>query len=208
MANDIPITIIEPKKGWVPIDFRELWQYRELLLFLTWRDILIRYKQTALGVLWAVIQPVVTMVIFSVVFGKFGKLPSGGVPYPIFSFIALLPWNLFASALNRATTSVVSSGEMVKKVYFPRLVIPISSTLSPLVDYAISLVILFGMMVYYHVSVTPALLAVPLLTLMALMVALGVGLCYTLLSPGMDVRIAGCLFYQSDSGKMASVLCH
>ena len=170
-----PVSVIEPKKGWVPIDFRELWQFRELLFFLTWRDILIRYKQTALGVLWAVIQPVVTMVIFSVVFGKFGKLPSGGVPYPVFAFTALLPWNLFASALTRATNSVVGSSNMVKKIYFPRMLIPISSTLSPLVDFAISLVVLFGLMAFYRVPVSWSLLLLPLLILITLFVALGVG---------------------------------
>lgn len=175
IKNEPPITIIEPKKGWVPIDFRELWQYRELLFFLTWRDILIRYKQTAIGVLWAVIQPVLTMAIFSVVFGKFGKLPSEGVPYPVFSFTALLPWNLFASALTRATISVVGSSNMVKKIYFPRMLIPISSTLSPLVDFAISMVVLFGLMAYYRVSFGWGLLLLPLLVIITLFVALGVG---------------------------------
>lgn len=160
----------------MPIDFRELWQFRELLFFLTWRDILIRYKQTALGVLWAVIQPVVTMVIFSLVFGKFGKLPSGGVPYPVFTFCALLPWNLFASALTRATNSVVGSSNMVKKIYFPRLLIPVSSTLSPLVDFAISLLVLFGMMAYYRMPFGWGLLLLPLLVLVTISVALGVGL--------------------------------
>jgi len=170
-----PVTIIEPKKGWIPIDFRELAQYRELLFFLTWRDILIRYKQTALGVLWAVIQPLVSMVIFSVVFGRFGKLPSEGVPYPVFSFTALLPWNLFASALTRATASVVGSSNMVKKIYFPRMLIPISSTLSPLVDFAISLAVLFGLMAYYRMPFGWGLWLLPLLMLITLFVALGVG---------------------------------
>ena len=175
IRHEPSVTIIESKKGWVPIDFRELWQFRELLFFLTWRDILIRYKQTALGVLWAVIQPVVTMIIFSVVFGKFGKLPSEGVPYPVFSFTALLPWNLFASALTRATTSVVGSSNMVKKIYFPRMLIPFSSTLSPLVDFAISLMVLFGLMAFYRVHFGWGLLLLPLLILITLFVALGVG---------------------------------
>lgn len=173
--HEPPVTIIEPKKGWIPIDFKELMHYRELLLFLTWRDIIIRYKQTALGVAWAIIQPVIAMIIFSVVFGKFGKLPSGGVPYPVFTFTALLPWNLFASALTRATTSVVGSANMVKKIYFPRMLIPVSSTLSPLVDFAISMVVLFGLMIYYRVSLSWGLLLLPLLVIITLFVALGVG---------------------------------
>jgi lipopolysaccharide transport system permease protein len=173
--NETPVTVIEPKKGWIPIDLKELMHYRELLLFLTWRDILVRYKQTALGVAWAVIQPIVTMIIFSLIFGKFGKLPSGGVPYPVFTFTALLPWNLFASSLTRATTSVVGSANMVKKIYFPRMLIPVSSTLSPLVDFAISLVVLFGLMACYHVPFGWGLLLIPLLVLITLFVALGVG---------------------------------
>ncbi|MDI6739889.1 MAG: ABC transporter permease [Candidatus Edwardsbacteria bacterium] len=170
------ITIIEHRRGWIPIDLAELLRYRELLYFLTWRDVLIRYKQTALGVAWAVIQPVVTMVIFSLVFGKFGKLPSDGVPYPVFTFCALLPWNLFASALTRSTNSVVGSSNMVKKIYFPRLLIPISSTLSPLVDFAISLIVLFGLMAYYRLPFGWGLLLLPLLMLVTISVALGVGL--------------------------------
>ncbi|MCU0606972.1 MAG: ABC transporter permease, partial [Candidatus Edwardsbacteria bacterium] len=165
MDSKANVTIIRPRKGWVPIDLRELWQYRELLFFLTWRDILVRYKQTALGVLWAVIQPVVTMVIFSLVFGKFGRLPSGGVPYPVFTFCALLPWNLFAAALTRATNSVVGSAGMVKKIYFPRLLIPVSSTLSPLVDFAISLLVLFALMAWYRLPFGWGLLLLPLLVL-------------------------------------------
>ncbi len=176
MDADAPVTIIEPRRGWIPIDVRELWRYRELLYFLTWRDILVRYKQTALGVLWAVIQPVVTMVIFSLVFGRFGKLPSGGVPYPVFTFCALLPWNLFAAALTRATNSVVGSSGMVKKVYFPRLLIPVSSTLSPLVDFAISLLVLFALMAWYRMPFGWGLLLLPLLVLVTLSVALGAGL--------------------------------
>lgn len=176
------ITIIQAKKGWVPIDFKELWRYRELLYFLTWRDILIRYKQTALGIAWAVIQPVLTMVIFSLVFGRFGKLPTGGVPYPIFSFVALLPWNLFASALTKATNSVVSSSNLVKKIYFPRLLIPISSTLSPLVDFLISLMVLVAMMLYYRVPLAWPILLLPVLIIMALVIALGVGLWFATLN--------------------------
>lgn len=175
IENGLPVTVIAPKKGWIPIDFRELMHYRELLLFLTWRDILVRYKQTALGVMWAVIQPVVTMVIFSLIFGKFGKLPSAGVPYPVFTFTALLPWNLFASALTRSTASVVGSANMVKKIYFPRMLIPISSTLSPLVDFAISLLVLFVLMAWYHVPFGWGILLLPLLILITLFVALGVG---------------------------------
>ncbi|MDI6739904.1 MAG: ABC transporter permease [Candidatus Edwardsbacteria bacterium] len=169
-------TIIRPSKGWVLIDFKELWHYRELLGFLTWRDILVRYKQTFLGVAWAVIQPVMTMVIFSIIFGRLAKLPSDNVPYPVFSFAALLPWNLFASALNRSTTSVVGSSSLVTKIYFPRVIIPIASTLSTLVDFLISLAVFVLIMLYYGFKPGIFFLTVPLLMILTVATALGVGL--------------------------------
>lgn len=168
--------VIEPARGWQAVELRDLWRYRELLYFLTWRDVKVRYKQTVLGAAWAILQPVLTMVIFSVIFGQLAKLPSDGVPYPIFTFTALLPWQLFAFALTNSSNSLVASQNLVSKVYFPRLVIPIASVLPGLVDFAISFVVLLGMMVYYQISLTARILALPLFLLLALGTALGVGL--------------------------------
>ena len=152
-----------------------LWQYRELLYFLTWRDIAVRYKQAVLGVAWAILQPVLTMVVFTVVFGQLAKLPSDGVPYPLFSFAALLPWQLFAGALQRAGGSVVASANLVTKVYFPRLLIPVSAVLAGVVDFAVSLVVLAGMMAWYGVPLTWRMLALVPLVVLAIVTALAVG---------------------------------
>lgn len=182
MNNDIavnsefPEVVYEPPHGWIAINFKELWHYRELLYFLTWRDIKIRYKQAALGVAWAVIQPLLTMVIFSVIFGQLAKLPSDGIPYPIFSYAALLPWQLFAGALQRAGTSLVGNANLLTKVYFPRLVIPFSAVAAGLVDFAISFVVLLGLMAYYGIRPTWAALWLVPLVLLALLTALAVGL--------------------------------
>ncbi len=176
MQTTLPEVVYEPSHGWVAPRIRELWVYRELLYFLTWRDIKVRYKQAVLGVAWAVIQPVVTMVIFSVVFGNLAHLNSEGVNYPLFSFAALLPWNLFATALTRASSSLVSSSNLLTKVYFPRLVIPISAVGIGLVDFLISLVVMAGLMLFYQVHITWALLTLPLFTLLALVSALAVSL--------------------------------
>jgi lipopolysaccharide transport system permease protein len=167
---------IGPARGWVPLRLDELWEYRELLYFLTWRDVKVRYKQTALGAAWAIIQPFVTMVAFSVFFGRLGNIPSDGVPYPIFSFAALVPWTYFAYSLSQASNSLVGSANLISKVYFPRLVVPISSVLSGAVDFAIAFVVLLGMMVFYGVTPTPAILLLPLFLLLALVTALGAGL--------------------------------
>src|SRR5919108_820507 len=167
---------IEPTKGWAPLKLKALWRYRELLYFLTWRDIKVRYKQTALGASWAVIQPVMTMVIFTVVFGRFAKVPSDGVPYPIFSYCALLPWTFFAYAMGQSANSLVGSANLISKVYFPRLVIPIAASLAGLVDFAIAFVVLLGMMVFYHVIPTAAVVTLPLFLLLALAAALAVGI--------------------------------
>jgi len=172
-----PVTIYEPQLGKIPrINWRELWAYRELLYFLTWRDIKIRYKQAALGVAWAILQPVITMIIFSVIFGSLAKLPSGGIPYPVFSFVALLPWQLFSGALSRIGNSLVSDKNLITKIYFPRLTIPLSAVGASLFDFAISFVILIGMMVFYGIKPTWALLTFPLFILMALVTAVAVGL--------------------------------
>ncbi len=169
-------TVILPPKGWAPLALGELWKFRELLFFLTWRDIKVRYKQTALGAAWAVLQPVLTMILFSVIFGGLAKLPSEGIPYPIFTFTALLPWQLFAFALTQSSNSLVGSQNLVSKVYFPRLVVPFSSVLAGVVDFAIAFVVLLGLMAFYDVRLTPAILLMPLFLLLALASALAVGL--------------------------------
>jgi lipopolysaccharide transport system permease protein len=141
-GSDVQVIRIAPSRGWVSLKLHDLWEYRELLYFLAWRDIKVRYKQTALGAAWAIIQPLTTMVIFTIIFGQLAKIPSDGIPYPIFSFCALLPWNYFAGAFGRSSGSLVGSAHLISKVYFPRLVIPISSLLSGLLDFAIAFVIL------------------------------------------------------------------
>lgn len=168
--------IIEPSSGWVSLQLRAVWRYRELLYFLVWRDIKVRYKQTALGVGWVVLQPLVSMVIFSFLFGYLLEVPSGNVPYPIFVYTALLPWNYFASSLNRSSTSLINSSQLITKVYFPRLVIPFSSVLSGLVDFAIGFIILVGLMAFFRISPTPGILLLPAFLLLAMLTALGFGL--------------------------------
>jgi len=168
--------VIRPPAGWSGVRLADLWEYRELTLFLTWRDISVRYKQTALGASWALIQPFMTMVVFSVFFGRLGKIPSDGLPYPLFAFCALLPWQLFANSLAEAGNSLVSNQALITKVYFPRLVIPISATLSGLVDFAIAFVLLVAMMVFFQVTPTAAVWTLPLFLLLALVTALGAGL--------------------------------
>lgn len=168
--------IIEPTKGLAALKLRELWEYRELLYFLVWRDIKVRYKQTALGVAWVVLQPLIATLIFTVVFGQLAKIPSGDLPYPLFAFAGLLPWQYFAGALNRAGTSLVNNANLLTKVYFPRLIIPLASILNGLVDFGISLIVLIGLMVYYNVVPAPAILLLPLFLLMAIVTALGVSL--------------------------------
>lgn len=175
--TQIPVAVYEPPQGWFPgVRWRELWEYRELLYFLTWRDIKIRYKQAALGVTWAVLQPLLTMVIFSVIFGRLAKLPSDGIPYPVFSFAALLPWQLFSGALSRAGSSLVANRNLLTKVYFPRLIIPFSAVAAGLVDFGISFIVLLGLMLFYGIIPTWAILTLPFLVLFAMLTALAVGL--------------------------------
>ena len=171
-----PLITIKPQQGWAALELGDLWRYRELLFLLTWRDIKVRYAQTALGASWAVLQPLLTMAIFSVIFGQLAKLPSDGIPYPIFTFTALLPWQLFAFSLTNSSQSLVGSQNLVSKVYFPRLVIPIASVLPGLVDFAISFLVLIGMLVYYQIPLTARILTLPLFLLLAVMSALAVGL--------------------------------
>jgi len=172
----VPTIVIRPPKKWVPINFSELWNYRELLYFFVWRDVKIRYKQTALGFAWAIIQPLFLMVVFTLFFGGLAKIPSEGIPYPLFSFAALIPWTLFAEGLTRSTTSMVSNANIMTKVYFPRLIMPISGILSPLVDFAIAFVILILMMVYFGFVPTIAIVILPAFILLAIMTSLAVGL--------------------------------
>ncbi|GAB4559950.1 MAG: ABC transporter permease [Anaerolineae bacterium] len=174
-ATAAPI-IIEPTHGIASLRLGEIWAYRELLYILTWRDVKVRYKQTLLGIFWIILQPLVSMLVFSFLFGRLLGVPSEGVPYPIFAFAALLPWNYFASSLGRATTSLVGSAHLVRKIYFPRLIIPISSVLSGLVDFVFAFVVLVGLMVYYRISPTIDILWLPAFLLLALMTALGFGL--------------------------------
>jgi lipopolysaccharide transport system permease protein len=158
------------------LNLKDIWEYRELLYFLVWRNIKIRYKQTALGAAWAVLQPVLTMLVFTMLFGRLAKVPSDGIPYPVFALTALLPWQLFAFALTESSNSLVASQNLITKVYFPRLIVPLSSTLSGLVDFAISFFALLVMMMYYHVTPGKALVWLPAFLLLALATALSVGL--------------------------------
>ncbi|MBV9325623.1 MAG: ABC transporter permease [Chloroflexi bacterium] len=175
-ATELPFIHIHPSKGWIQLNLRELWDYRELAYLLAWRDVTIRYKQTVFGASWAIIQPLLMMVAFSIFFGQLAKVPSNGIPYPIFSYTALLPWNYFAQALTRSSNVLVGSTALITKVYFPRMLLPISSVLSPLFDFAIAFVVLLGMMVYYQVYPTPAMLALPVLLAMAVMSSVGTGM--------------------------------
>jgi len=172
----LPELVIRPARGWAPLNLRDLWRYRELIFFLTWRDISVRYKQTILGAAWAIIQPFFTMLVFSVFFGRLGNIPSDGLPYPIFTFCALLPWQLFAYSLSESGNSLVANQNLITKVYFPRVVIPLSATLAGLLDFVIAFVVLLGMMVFYGIHPTAAVWTLPLFVLLALVTALGAGL--------------------------------
>jgi len=171
-----PVIRIEPSRGWISLRLDELWEYRELLYFLAWRDIKIRYKQTALGAAWAIIQPFFTMVIFSIFFGRLAGIPSDGVPYPIFSFAALVPWTFFANSLNQSSNSLVSSANLIQKVYFPRLAVPIASVFSGMVDFVLAFIVLLGMMLYYGMLPTVNGGWLPAFWLLAFVTSLGVGL--------------------------------
>jgi lipopolysaccharide transport system permease protein len=175
-VDEVPVTIIRPLKGWIPIDLKELWAYRELIYTFASRDIKVRYKQTALGAAWAIIQPLFAMVIFTIVFGGLAKIPSEGIPYPLFSYSALLPWTLFAEGITRSTSSMIANSNIMTKVYFPRLVMPISGILSPIVDFAVAFIILIGMLLYYGFIPTINIIWLPAFILLALATSLGVGL--------------------------------
>src|SRR5687768_680199 len=171
-----PVIRIRPSGGWRSLGLRELWEYRELLWFLIWRDVKVRYKQTLLGASWAILQPVAAMVVFSLFFGRLAGVPSDGLPYPIFSFAALVPWTFFSQGLAQSANSVVGNQSLITKVYFPRLAIPIAAVLSGLVDFALAFGVLLAMMLAYGIAPGTGILALPLLLLLALVAALGVGL--------------------------------
>lgn len=166
---------IQPLRGWRALDLAELWRYRELLFFMAWRDVKIRYKQAVLGFLWAFIQPFTHLIIFSVVFGRLARMDSEGFPYPVFLYAGLLPWQFFAESVNRSSQSVVSGANMIRKVYFPRLILPFSSIGGCLVDFAISMSILVALMIYYRIPVTWGLLAIVPLTFLTILTALSAG---------------------------------
>lgn len=176
IPSDIPQTRIEPSKGWVSLKLGELWAYRELLYFFIWRDIKVRYKQTVLGASWAIIQPLFTMVIFSLFFGRLAKVPSDGLPYPIFSYAALVPWTYFAGALTQASNSLVGNANMLKKIYFPRLTMPVAAVLAGLVDFVLAFLVLLGMMFFYGFVPTLNILWLPLFLMLTLITALGASL--------------------------------
>ena len=175
-TSDIPVTRIEPSRSWPSLNLKEIWEYRELLYFLIWRDVKVKYKQTIIGAGWAILQPLITMIVFTLVFKKIADIRSDNIPYPIFAYTALLPWNLFAGALNRSTVSLVTQVSLISKVYFPRLIIPLSATISGIIDFAIAFVLLVGMMFWYGIVPTAAVLSLPLFITIALVAALSVGL--------------------------------
>ncbi|MBI5928574.1 MAG: ABC transporter permease [Chloroflexi bacterium] len=173
--SNLPFLRIAPTKGYIRLNIGELWEFRELLYFLVWRDIKVRYKQTILGVLWAILQPFTTMVVFSLFFGNLAQIPSDGIPYPIFSFVALVPWVFFANGLNNSANSLVQNANMIKKIYFPRLLIPTASSLAGVLDLVLALLVLFGMMAAYGIFPTIRVIFLPLFFVLALVTALGVG---------------------------------
>ncbi len=177
-----PVTVIRPTRGWAALNMGDLWRYRDLLLILAGRDVKLRYKQTLLGVTWVIIQPLITALIFTVIFGNFAKMPSDGQPYMLFTFAGLLSWNLFSQSLQRAGNSLVGSAAMITKVYFPRMSIPVASTGAVLVDFAVSLAVFVVLMVVYQVAPTWRLLTLPLFLILTLVTAVGVSLWLSALS--------------------------
>ncbi|MGE5717739.1 MAG: ABC transporter permease, partial [Acidobacteriota bacterium] len=175
-ATDPTWIVIRPTRGWTSLRLGDVWEFRQLLYFLVWRDVKIRYKQTALGAAWAVLQPVLTMLIFTIFFGGLARVGSDGLPYPLFSYTGILPWTFFAFGLTQSANSLVGSSNLIKKVYFPRLIIPVASVLTGLVDFAVAFVVLIGLMAWYRVPPTLMAIWLPLFLLLALFAALGFGL--------------------------------
>ena len=196
-TDEIATTRIRPSRGWSSLGLREIWAYRELLYFLVWRDVKVRYKQTILGAAWAILQPLLTMVVFTVFFGGLAKVGSDGLPYPIFSFAGLLPWTFFAQGLTQSSASIISDSSLITKVFFPRLVIPIASVLAPIVDFVVAFTVLLGMMGWYRIVPSAAIVWLPPLLLLAMVTALGVGLWLSALSVEYrDVRFIVPFFVQ------------
>lgn len=175
-ASGAEVTRIRPRTGWRELNLKEIWQHRELLYFLSWRDVKVRYKQTALGAAWAILQPLMTMLVFSLFFGKLGKIPSDGLPYPLFVFAALVPWMFFANGLAQASNSLVQNAAMLKKIYFPRLIIPLSNVAAGVVDFMVAFTVLLGMMLYYGILPTANVIWLPLFLILEIATALGIGL--------------------------------
>ena len=175
-VSSMPLKQIRPSRGWQDLNLKEVWHHRELLYFLSWRDIKVRYKQTALGAAWAIIQPFMTMVVFSLFFGKLAKMPSDGLPYPLFAYAALVPWTFFANGLAQASNSLVQNASMLKKVYFPRLIMPISNVISGTVDFLFAFIVLVAMMLYYGIFPTANIVWLPFLLVLEIVTALGIGL--------------------------------
>lgn len=175
-ASRQPLVVIQPTSAWVAVNLRELWAYRELLYFLIWRDVKVRYKQTALGVAWAIMQPLFTMLIFTLFFGWLARVPSDNIPYPIFAYAGLLPWTFFANAITSTSNSLVGSANLITRVYFPRMIIPIAAIGAGLVDFAIAFTMLVPLMIYYRISLTWAIVMFPVLALLTTLLALGMGM--------------------------------
>jgi lipopolysaccharide transport system permease protein len=181
-TTESKVIVIRPGRGWRGIDWRELREYRELLYFLTWRDIQVRYKQTAIGVAWAVLQPLLTMLVFTLFFGHLGKIPSDGVPYAMFALTGLVPWSFFSNGLTQIANSVVDNAQLITRVYFPRLIVPLASVLSRLIDFALAFLVLMGFLLIFEISLTAKVFLLPLFVLLALIVALGIGLWFSALN--------------------------
>jgi len=181
-GSDVPVTVIEPRSGWRLVDWKELRDYRDLFLFLTWRHIKVQYAQSTLGIGWAVIQPLFSMIVFTIVFGILANVPSDGAEYAVFSFVALVPWTYFANSVTEGTNSLVSNTNMLTKVYFPRLVLPLSAVLAKLVDFAIGMLLLFALLAWYAVPPTWGVLALPLLVALMMLTAAGLGMWMTALA--------------------------
>jgi len=175
MQSVVPHLVIEPTRSWVALNLRDTWSYRELLYFLTWRDVRVRYKQTALGAAWAIAQPLVSMLLFTLFFGKFARMPSDGLPYPLFAYAALMPWTFFSNSITTSSNSLVVSSGLITKVYFPRLVLPAASVLANLVDFLCAFVLFIVLLAWYRVPLTMNVLMLPVLTLLLIGIGLGVG---------------------------------
>jgi lipopolysaccharide transport system permease protein len=170
-----PVRVYRRRRGWVAVEWRELWEFRELLVFLAWRDVTVRYKQTALGAAWAVLQPALTMVVFTLLFGRLAHLPSDGVPYPIFVYAGLLPWTFFANAVTSSSNSLVTSANLITKVYFPRVIVPLAAVAAALVDLAVAFLLLAVLLVWYHVPLTPMVALLPAMIVGIVVAAVAVG---------------------------------